>query len=118
MIYNSYDSLKGKVLKEEDIINFGIEGCTSYKVCENFLENDTQKSISETYPNDYIFKVLKADKSILAKIYYKKVVSLYKDLPYFPECEENEKTTFISLTNIALALFQIKENNYQSIWED
>lgn len=118
MTYDSYDSLKGKILKKGDIINFGIEGCAHYKVCENFLENYTQKSFSETYPNDYIFKVLKADKSILAKIYYKKVVSLYKDLPYFPECEENKNTTFISLTNITLALFQIKENNYQSIWED
>lgn len=118
MIYNSYDSLKDKILKQEDTIDFGIEGCTRYKVCENFLENITQKSLSETYPNDYIFKVLKADKSILAKIYYKKVVSLYKDLPYFPECEENKKTTFVSLTNIALALFQIKENKYKSIWED
>ena len=118
MIYNSYNSLKGKILKQGDIINFGIEGCTLYKVCENFLENDTQKSLSDTYPKDYIFKALKTDKSTLAKIYYKKVVSLYKDLPYFPECEEDENTSYISLTNITLALFQIKENNYQSIWED
>jgi hypothetical protein len=118
MIYNSYDSLKDKILKQEDIINFGIEGCTHYKVCENFLENITQKNLSDTYTNDYIFKVLKADKSKLSKICYEKVVNMYKELPYFPECEENEETTFISLTNITLALFQIKEHSYKSIWDD
>ena len=118
MTYNSYGSLDGKILNHGDIINFGIEGCTYYKVCENFLENLTQKSPADTFSNDYIFKVLEADKSKLSKMCYEKVVSVYKNLPYFPECEENEETTFRSLTNITLALFQIKENSYQSIWDD
>ena len=118
MTYNSYVSLEGKILKHGDTINFGIEGCTHYKVCENFLENLTHKSPSDAYTNDYIFKVLKADKSKLSKMCYEKVVSAYKDLPYFPECEEDERTAFRSLTNITLALFQIKENSYKSIWDD
>ena len=118
MTYNSYNSLKGKILKQGDIINFGIKGCTCYKVCENFLENNVIQDNSNTYHNDYIFNALKVNKSKLAKLYYKKVVSSYENLPYFPECEEDENTSYISLTNITLALFQIKEKNYQSIWED
>ena len=117
MIYSSYNSLKGKTLKQGDTINFGIKGCTCYKVCENFLENIVEKNSYQTYDNDYIFKALKIDKSKLSKMCYEKVVASYENLPYFPECEENINT-FKSLTNITLALFKIKENNYQSIWED